>query len=485
MDAAQAADLSGDDPHFWLDPTKLSQVAAAFEEQLAAADPAHRAAYARNLAGLQSDLATLDRDFRTGLAHCAISTIVVSHDAFGYLGRRYGLEVVGINGLSPDAEPSPAHIRELQDLIRSDRITTVFSERLGSPKFADSLAGDLGIRAAVLDPDRGPERRDGGPGLPVPDAVEPGRPREGEHLLMSTPAVTVTDGAVELGGRPVLRGIDLSVGTGEVVAVLGANGSGKSTLVRTMMGLVPTCRGEVRLFGTPLDDFQDWQRVGFVPQRTSAASGVPASVREVVASGRLSRRRPFVPQRRADREAVESAIAAVGLTGKARDGVSTLSGGQQQRVLIARALAGVPDLLVLDEPTAGVDVQSQQTFADALRTLVVRGATIVLVAHELGPLGDLVDRALVMRDGRVAYDGPPIAAFTDADTTHDHHHVDLDRRPATTRRPWPRRWTGREDADEPAQLRLHGPGAARRPVHRARRPGGRHLPRAAPAGADG
>ena len=155
VDAAQAADLSGDDPHFWLDPTKLSQVAAAFEEQLAAADPAHRAAYARNLAGLQSDLATLDRDFRTGLAHCAISTIVVSHDAFGYLGRRYGLEVVGINGLSPDAEPSPAHIRELQDLIRSDRITTVFSERLGSPKFADSLAGDLGIRAAVLDPVEG------------------------------------------------------------------------------------------------------------------------------------------------------------------------------------------------------------------------------------------------------------------------------------------------------------------------------------------
>jgi zinc transport system substrate-binding protein len=155
VDAAQAAHLSGDDPHFWLDPTRLSQVAAAFEKQLAAADPAHRAAYARNLAGLQSDLAALDRDFRTGLAHCAISTIVVSHDAFGYLGRRYGLDVVGINGLSPDAEPSPAHIRQLQDLIRSDRITTVFSEELGSPKFADSLAGDLGIHAAVLDPIEG------------------------------------------------------------------------------------------------------------------------------------------------------------------------------------------------------------------------------------------------------------------------------------------------------------------------------------------
>ncbi len=246
------------------------------------------------------------------------------------------------------------------------------------------------------------------------------------------PAVEITDGAVELGGRPVLRGIDLAVRAGEVLAVLGANGSGKSTLVRTTMGLVPTCRGEVRLFDTPLADFHDGRRVGFVPQRVSAESGVPASVREVVASGRLSRRRPFVPQRRADREAVEAAIGAVGLADKARDAVSTLSGGQQQRVLIARALAGIPDLLVLDEPTAGVDVQSQQVFADALATLVARGVTIMLVAHELGPLGALVDRALVMRDGRVAYDGPPIAAFTDADLSHAHdpHHVDVERRAA-------------------------------------------------------
>ena len=250
----------------------------------------------------------------------------------------------------------------------------------------------------------------------------------------SAPVVAVTDGAVELGGRPILRGIDVAVRRGEVLAVLGANGSGKSTLVRSMMGLVPICRGEVRLFGTPLASFGDWERVGFVPQRVSAASGVPASVREVVSSGRLSRRRPFVPQRRADREAVESAIAAVGLADKARDSVSTLSGGQQQRVLIARALAGDPDLLVLDEPTAGVDVQSQQAFADALASTVERGATIVLVAHELGPLGPLVDRALVMRDGRVVYDGPPIDAFTDADLTHDHHHVDLGR-PGTDHAP--------------------------------------------------
>jgi zinc transport system ATP-binding protein len=243
------------------------------------------------------------------------------------------------------------------------------------------------------------------------------------------PAVEIHDGTVALGGRPVLRGIDLAVAQGEVVAVLGANGSGKSTLVRTMMGLVPTVRGQVSLFGTPLDRFRDWKRIGFVPQRTTAAGGVPASVWEVVASGRLSRRPVLRPMRRADRTAVDDAIAAVGLADKARDGVSTLSGGQQQRVLIARALAGEPDILVLDEPTAGVDVQSQQAFADALRALVGRGATIVLVAHELGPMAALIGRTVVMRDGRVAYDGQPIAEAADVEHAHGsgraHHHPDL------------------------------------------------------------
>lgn len=155
VDASASAGLSGDDPHFWLDPTRLSKVAGAVEKELTAVDPDHAADYAGNLRALHSDLADLDRSYRAGLADCRITTIVVSHDAFGYLGRRYGLQVVGINGLSPDAEPSPAHIRALQDLIARDQITTVFSEELASRKFADSLASDLGITAAVLDPVEG------------------------------------------------------------------------------------------------------------------------------------------------------------------------------------------------------------------------------------------------------------------------------------------------------------------------------------------
>ena len=244
--------------------------------------------------------------------------------------------------------------------------------------------------------------------------------------MTATPPVRLRDGAVAIGGRPVLRGIDLTVTTGEFVALMGANGSGKSTLVRALTGLLPLTTGSLELFGTPIDDFVDWRRIGFVPQRVGASSGVPASVWEVVASGRLTHRRLFKPLSRADRNAIDEAIAVVGLTELARDGVSQLSGGQQQRTLIARALASEPELFFLDEPTAGVDLPNQLTLASSLARLKERGATIVLVAHELGPLGSLVDRSVVMRDGRIAYDGGPLADHEvhhpDFGESHVHHH---------------------------------------------------------------
>jgi zinc transport system ATP-binding protein len=230
---------------------------------------------------------------------------------------------------------------------------------------------------------------------------------------------------VVIAGRPVLHDVDLSVPTGQFVALMGANGSGKSTLVRAATGLRPLSAGRVELFGTPLPRFREWHRVGFVPQRAGAASGVPVSVREVVASGRLGRRRLLAPLSRADRRAVADALEVVGLTGRASESVATLSGGQQQRVLIARALAGDPEVFFLDEPTAGVDLVHQEALAGSLGVLKERGATIVLVAHELGPMAPLVDRAVVLAHGRVAHDGLPLDEVAephhhDAEERHDH-----------------------------------------------------------------
>lgn len=129
------------------------------------------------------------------------------------------------------------------------------------------------------------------------------------------------------------------------------------------------------------------------------------------------------PPGRADRAAVDAALLAVGLADRARDPVSTLSGGQQQRTLIARALAGQPELLVLDEPTAGVDAASQEAFADALRDFVGDGGTVLLVAHELGPLRPVISRAVVVHEGRIAHDGAvPDPAGHHAAPDHDHVH---------------------------------------------------------------
>ena len=239
------------------------------------------------------------------------------------------------------------------------------------------------------------------------------------------PVVGAADVSVELGGLPVLRGITLSVGTGEAVAVLGANGSGKSTLIRALLGLTPVQRGSVELFGTPLRSFRHWSAVGYVPQRSPAALG-NAKVAEVVASGRLALRRPFVPQSRADRAAVSDALEAVGLGERAGDRLSLLSGGQQQRVLIARALAGQPRLLVLDEPTAGVDLAHQSALADALSERVINGITVLVVLHEVGVLTPLITRALVLSDGRITHDGP-LGALGRTHHDHDHHLAEADR----------------------------------------------------------
>ncbi|GAA2731945.1 metal ABC transporter ATP-binding protein [Streptomyces nogalater] len=241
-------------------------------------------------------------------------------------------------------------------------------------------------------------------------------------MTTGEPVIALRQVSAELGARPVLRGIDLTVGRGEVVALLGANGSGKSTAIRAIIGQVPVSGGTVELFGTPRRSFRDWARVGYVPQRTTAAGGVPATVTEIVSSGRLARTR-FGLFHKADREAVRRALELVGMADRAKDSVTALSGGQHQRVLIARALVSEPELLIMDEPMAGVDLASQEVLAQTLRQQVEAGTTVLLVLHELGPLEPLIDRAVVLRDGCVLHDGPPPRAVGQhALPGHDHVH---------------------------------------------------------------
>ena len=201
-------------------------------------------------------------------------------------------------------------------------------------------------------------------------------------------------------GPPVLRDVDLEVERGEFVAIAGPNGGGKTTLVRLAVGLAEPTRGHVEVFT---------RRIGYLAQRAQAGIDAPLTVRELVSAGRASHTRLFGPLSARDRIAVREAIDQVGLTPQADRRLATLSGGQQQRAFIAKALAGDPELLVLDEPTTGVDVEAQDAIAALLQHLRDElGMTVLYVSHEFGAVERFVERLVLVR-GEIVFDGPPSA----------------------------------------------------------------------------
>jgi zinc transport system ATP-binding protein len=226
------------------------------------------------------------------------------------------------------------------------------------------------------------------------------------------------------GSTPVVEDVDLDVRRGEFVALVGPNGSGKSTLLRVLLGALRPMRGSVRLLGRPASEVKDRWRIGYVPQRPTLAPDVPATVREIVTTGRLARRGWWRPLRGGDVEAVDHALESVGLAALAEHPITQLSGGQQQRVFIARAFAGEPEFLVLDEPIAGIDAESQRRFKDSLVHLIGdHGAGVLLVSHELSAVADVIDRVIVLKR-RVLFDGPP-ARLVDEGVSLGIHREDL------------------------------------------------------------
>ena len=242
---------------------------------------------------------------------------------------------------------------------------------------------------------------------------------------MSPPALRFANASFGYRGI-VAASADLRIESGEVVALLGSNGSGKSTLVKGALGLIDSYGGDVEWFGQPFDQLKGRSVVGYVPQRQASTSPIPSTLEELVRTGRLGRTGMFGRYRHSDRYEVAEAIRTVGLDAQHRTPVRELSGGQQRRALVARALASQAKALVLDEPFAGVDQESQDTLAEVFRSLAGRGITLLIVLHELGPLDGVVTRAVHLADGSVIFDGDPkqrSAALVGVDG-HDPHCAD-------------------------------------------------------------
>ena len=187
-------------------------------------------------------------------------------------------------------------------------------------------------------------------------------------------------------GEQVLRDITFAVARGEFMAVLGPNGSGKTTLLRLALGLIRPQSGRVRIFGQDPAHFHDWSRVGYVPQRVEAVqTRFPATVKEVVSFGLYRGINPLRLFRHENAQAIEEALAMVGIQDLASRRVSDMSVGQQQRMLIARSLVRQPELLLMDEPVAGVDAAGQEAFHALIRRLNRElGITVMMISHDIG-----------------------------------------------------------------------------------------------------
>ncbi|CAN5820128.1 heme ABC transporter ATP-binding protein [soil metagenome] len=225
---------------------------------------------------------------------------------------------------------------------------------------------------------------------------------EGDGLTVTYP------GAAD----PALDAVSLKVVPGTLYAVLGPNGSGKSTLMRALLGTVPLQSGSVRLGERPLEDWRRRelaQAVGAVTQHEPTA--FPIRVRDLVAMGRYPHMGALRPETPVDREIIRDALVQCDVERMADRDVSTLSGGEHQRVRIARALAQEPKALVLDEPTASLDIRHEMEILQLLRRSADRGMTVLLITHHLDLAARFADRLLVLGCGRVAAEGTPTEVF--------------------------------------------------------------------------
>jgi len=230
---------------------------------------------------------------------------------------------------------------------------------------------------------------------------------------------------------PVVEDVSFSVSKGDFLAILGPNGSGKSTLLKLIAGLIKPDSGQIEIFGQDIERFNQWPRIGYMPQVSSVRPGFPATVEEVVLSGRVGRKGFFRRLDKADKSKVQSILEELRIDHLSRHVVGELSGGQYQRVMLARALACDPDLLLLDEPTASVDQETRRSIMELLnRMRSERGLSIINISHDLDTIRGYISRVIIFNK-RIIFEGTleemdvhlaTQQQILEAIAASDHHH---------------------------------------------------------------
>ncbi len=252
-------------------------------------------------------------------------------------------------------------------------------------------------------------------------------------MNFSLPIFDVKNLNFRVGDQNILSNISLEIYSAEYIAIIGPNGGGKTTLIRILLGLDKPTSGEIRIFGKSLSDFNEWHKIGYVPQRaTHVDVNFPGSVEDIVKMGRTSRRGLFSKESVKEREIVIDAMEKMDVYELKDKMIGTLSGGQRQRVMIARALASKPEILILDEPNTGVDMPSQKRFYALLRDLNKQEKiTIVFITHDIGVIADDIARLFTINEKAIICNDPKKVMSCedmselygiDAHLLHNHKH---------------------------------------------------------------
>lgn len=226
----------------------------------------------------------------------------------------------------------------------------------------------------------------------------------GEGCMNHNDVITVDGVAFAYQNKKVMENVSFSVKERDFIGLIGTNGAGKTTLLRMIVGLLKPSAGEIRLFGQPLSSFKQWEKIGYVPQRNAFNPQFPATVREVVLSGLYGRKKILKRISRADHTKAADAMDAMGIADLGRKAIGQLSGGQQQRVFLARALINGPSLLILDEPTVGIDAETQESFFHMIKHMHQHhNMTFLMVSHDMDMIRGYLGQKPVSGAGKLQF----------------------------------------------------------------------------------